>query len=97
MLEIKGLRKSFGELEVLKGIDICAERGEVVAIISPSGTGKSTLLKLIMRFYDPNQGSIRIHGRDLKKINASVEKTTLGDIAGLAELKDALEAAEKNK
>lgn len=60
MLEIKGLRKSFGELEVLKGIDICAERGEVVAIIGPSGTGKSTLLRCINLLEKPQQGIIRI-------------------------------------
>lgn len=60
MLEIKGLQKQFGDLKVLKGIDISAARGEVVAIIGPSGTGKSTLLRCINFLEKPEQGVIKI-------------------------------------
>lgn len=47
MVLADGVRKSFGENEVLRGVDLCVERGEVVCIIGPSGSGKSTLLRCI--------------------------------------------------
>ena len=60
MLEIKGLQKSFGNLKVLKGIDISAKKGEVIAVIGPSGTGKSTLLRCINLLERPECGTVRI-------------------------------------
>ena len=45
MLEVKGIRKSFGSLEVLKGVDLTVNRGDVIAIVGPSGSGKTTLLR----------------------------------------------------
>ena len=47
MIKIKGIKKSFGSLEVLKGIDLNIEKGEVVSIVGPSGAGKTTLLQII--------------------------------------------------
>lgn len=61
MIKIKGLKKSFGTLEVLKGIDLEVKQGEVVAIIGPSGTGKSTLLRCINYLETPNEGSISVN------------------------------------
>ncbi len=61
MLEIKGLHKTFGKLHVLKGINLHVKKGEVVAIIGPSGTGKSTLLRCINYLEKPNSGKIRIN------------------------------------
>lgn len=61
MIKIKGLKKSFGDLEVLKGIDLEVKQGEVVAIIGPSGTGKSTLLRCINYLEIPNEGSISVN------------------------------------
>lgn len=60
MLEIKGLKKNYGNLEVLKGIDLSVKEGEVVSIIGPSGTGKSTLLRCINYLEKPTEGSIAI-------------------------------------
>ena len=60
MISVKGLKKSFGDLEVLKGIDLEIEEGEVAAIIGPSGTGKSTLLRCLNFLEIPDQGVIRI-------------------------------------
>jgi len=63
IVEIRGLRKRFGENEVLKGIDLSVKRGEVIAIIGKSGSGKSTLLRCIQR-----PGDIR---RRLADVDAS--------------------------
>jgi putative amino-acid transport system ATP-binding protein len=60
MLEVKGLKKNYGSLKVLKGIDLKAERGEVISIIGPSGTGKSTLLRCINFLERASEGSIAI-------------------------------------
>lgn len=60
VLEVKGLKKSFGNQEILKGIDFSVNKGEVVCIIGPSGTGKSTLLRCINMLEKPNSGSISI-------------------------------------
>jgi polar amino acid transport system ATP-binding protein len=65
LLEIRGLRKSFGSLEVLKGIDLVVRRGELVFLIGPSGSGKSTLLRCCNRLEEPSAGSIRVEDIDL--------------------------------
>src|SRR5699024_5374876 len=57
-IEITGLRKSFGENEVLKGIDLSVHQGEVVCVIGPSGSGKSTLLRTVNRLEEPSGGSL---------------------------------------
>jgi polar amino acid transport system ATP-binding protein len=60
MIEIRGLHKSFGALEVLKGIDFNVEEGEVVCVIGPSGSGKSTLLRCINLLEEPTSGTVLI-------------------------------------
>ncbi len=65
LLEIRGLRKSFGSQEVLKGIDLVVRPGELVFVIGPSGSGKSTLLRCCNRLEEPSAGSIRIDDIDL--------------------------------
>ena len=60
MIEIKNLKKSFGELEVLKGIDLHIDEREVVVIIGPSGSGKSTLLRCINFLEEPTGGTITV-------------------------------------
>ena len=62
MIEIKNLQKSFGELEVLKGIDLNIDEREVVVIIGPSGSGKSTLLRCINFLEEPTGGTITVDG-----------------------------------
>ena len=57
MIEIRGVRKSFGPMEVLKGIDLDIGRGEVVSIIGPSGTGKSTFLRCLNYLEEPEAGT----------------------------------------
>jgi putative ABC transport system ATP-binding protein len=64
-VEITGLKKSFGSLDVLKGIDVTVNRGDVVCIIGPSGSGKSTLLHCLSGILAPDAGRITFDGRDL--------------------------------
>ncbi len=74
MVEVKGLHKSFGELEVLKDINLSVSEGEVVVIIGPSGSGKSTLLRCI-NFLEKNQsGEIYIDGRLIEHRDSHINK-----------------------
>ncbi len=66
MIRIEGLHKSFGPLEVLKGIDLHIRSGEVVVIIGPSGSGKSTLLRCINLLEDISSGTVIVDGLNLK-------------------------------
>ena len=65
MLDVAGLRKSFGSLEVLRGIDLTVRPQELVFVIGPSGSGKSTLLRCCNRLEEPDEGSIRVDGVEL--------------------------------
>ncbi len=69
MIEIKGIRKSFGSLEVLKGIDLTISKGEVVSIVGPSGAGKTTLLQIIGTLDKPDTGSVYIDGIDVTRLS----------------------------
>lgn len=60
MIRIEGLHKQFGNLEVLKGIDLTIEKGKVIVIIGPSGSGKTTLLRCMNALEVPNQGRVQI-------------------------------------
>jgi polar amino acid transport system ATP-binding protein len=62
ILRIKNLQKSFGSLEVLKGVDMDVQKGEVVVILGPSGSGKSTLLRCVNRLEEPTGGEIWFEG-----------------------------------
>ena len=62
MLEIKGLRKSYGELEVLKGVDLSVEKGDVIAVLGPSGSGKTTMLRCINFLEEADGGSMIFDG-----------------------------------
>ena len=62
MIEISNLKKSFGENEVLRGIDITIQDGETVAIIGESGCGKSVLLKHIIGLLHPDSGTVKVDG-----------------------------------
>ena len=73
-IEIKNLHKSFGDLEVLKGIDFRVDPGEVVCVIGPSGSGKSTLLRCINRLEESTSGQILIEGEDITDPDANVDK-----------------------
>lgn len=69
MIEIKNIKKSFGALEVLKGIDLSIQKGEVVSIVGPSGAGKTTLLQIIGTLDRPDSGSVCIDGIDITQLS----------------------------
>ena len=67
MLSLQGVHKRFGELEVLKGINLDVEKGDVVCILGPSGSGKSTLLRCVNLLEPPEAGEIFLEGQDICK------------------------------
>lgn len=64
IIEATGIHKSFGTLEVLKGVDFSAEKGEVVSIMGASGAGKTTLLQILGTLMTPDRGELRIDGKN---------------------------------
>lgn len=80
LIEVKGLCKSFGELEVLKNVDVTVHKGEKVAVIGPSGSGKSTFLRCLNCMEDPTGGAILFEGENLAdmKVNINVHREHMG-------------------
>lgn len=69
MIEVKNIWKTFGELEVLKGVNLKVEKGEIVAIIGKSGAGKTTLLQIIGTLDRPTSGQVLMEGEDVFALN----------------------------
>ena len=69
MIEVRNIRKSFGSLEVLKGIDLDIRKGEVVSIVGPSGAGKTTLLQIMGTLDKPDSGSVRLDGVAMESLS----------------------------
>lgn len=70
IIEAHDIHKSFGQLEVLKGIDFSADKAETVSIMGASGTGKSTLLQILGTLSTPDSGSLMIDGEDVLKLRS---------------------------
>ena len=68
MIELKGITKSFDTLCVLKGIDLCIDKGEVVSIVGPSGAGKTTLLQIMGSLDKPDSGTVVLDGVDINTL-----------------------------
>lgn len=71
MIHLHDIHKSFGALEVLKGIDLHIGREEVVSIVGPSGAGKTTLLQIMGTLYRPDRGTIEIAGTDVSRLSGN--------------------------
>lgn len=74
MIEVKNLKKNFGDLEVLKGISKTIEKGEVVVIIGPSGSGKSTFLRCLNRLEDITEGEVYLEGEQINSHKTDINK-----------------------
>lgn len=70
MIQLQGIKKSFGTLEVLKGIDLTIGRSEIVSIVGPSGAGKTTLLQIMGTLYRPDAGSVIINNTTVNELGA---------------------------
>lgn len=69
MIELKGIKKNYGKLEILKGIDLSVKKGELISIVGSSGAGKSTLLQIIGTLDSSNHGQLLIDNKDVNKLN----------------------------
>ncbi len=80
IIKVTGLKKSFGELDVLKGVDTEIKKGEVVVVIGPSGSGKSTFLRCLNRLEEPTGGIIEFDGVNItdKKVNINKHREKMG-------------------
>ncbi|WP_313639896.1 ATP-binding cassette domain-containing protein, partial [Paenibacillus sp.] len=80
MIAVKNLRKNYGKLEILKGIDLEIHKGEVVVVIGPSGSGKSTFLRCLNLLEQPTGGEITFEGESItsKKHDINVTREKMG-------------------
>ena len=70
MIAAENIRKSYGDLEVLKGVDLEVKDKEIISIVGPSGAGKTTLLQILGTLDKPDSGSVRYDGKDLSSLNS---------------------------
>lgn len=71
MIKATNIHKSFGDLEVLRGVDLSVSKGEIVSIVGPSGAGKTTLLQILGTLDKPNVGEIQVDGIDFSRLNSN--------------------------
>jgi ATP-binding cassette subfamily B protein len=77
-IRLEGVRFRYGDNEVLHGIDLVVPAGGCTALVGESGGGKSTIAKLVARFYDPSEGSVRVDGLDLREVDLHAYRRQLG-------------------
>ena len=77
MVDLKDIRKSFGDLEVVKGLDLEIGSGEFFSLLGPSGCGKTTLLRMIAGFETPNSGVVSIAGQEMTNFDANERPTNM--------------------
>lgn len=84
MINIENLHKSFDKNEVLKGIDLSVDAGEVVVVIGPSGSGKSTFLRCLNLLEQPTEGTLLFEGNDLLAKENDIDKLRTKNGDGLS-------------
>lgn len=96
ILELRGVQKSFGENKVLNGVDLSVHSGEAIAVIGPSGTGKSTILRLICGLIAPDAGELYINGNlvSTEEIQEDSHGVSIGMVFQNAALFDSLTVGE---
>ena len=97
MIELKGVYKRFGEQIILDGVDFTVQEGETVALLGPSGTGKSVLLKHIIGLIRPNRGTVMVDGKDvphLKRKELAALRMTIGYVFQNGALFDSMNVME---
>ncbi|RZK13761.1 MAG: ATP-binding cassette domain-containing protein, partial [Pedobacter sp.] len=72
MLKATGIRKSYGNLQILKGVNFEVQKGEIVSIIGPSGAGKSTLLHILGTLDKPDEGAVELKGTVISKLSGEL-------------------------
>ena len=77
-IEISGVHFRYGTREILHGVDLVIEPGEMIGLVGASGSGKTTLANLVCRFYDPSSGSISVDGIDLRRLSITDYRRNLG-------------------
>ena len=77
-IELRGVRFSYGTREVIRGVNLTIEPGEMIGIVGPSGAGKSTLVNLVCRFYDVSSGAILVDGNDVRSYPIQEYRANLG-------------------
>src|SRR5690348_2311742 len=87
-IEAHGLRKTFGKTRALDGLDLIADRGQVVAMLGPNGAGKTTFVRIMATLVTPDEGTLRVAGHDVRRDPAAVRRAI-----GLAGQFAAVEAA----
>ena len=79
MIRVENLHKSFGELEVLKGVDLQVSPGEIVSVIGPSGSGKSTMLRCLIHLEEVTRGTVEIEGEPIAQEQHNGQQQSIGD------------------
>ena len=82
MITLQGITKSFGSLQVLKGIDLTIDKGEMVSIVGPSGAGKTTLLQIVGTLDHPDAGSVCVEGIETEGMKAILQQYNIQSFQG---------------
>ncbi len=78
MIDVKGLRKSYDGVEVLKGVDLTIHKGDVVCLVGPSGCGKSTFLRCLNRLEEPDTGTVTLEGQEITDRDIDAMRARMG-------------------
>ena len=78
MIDVKGLKKEYNGLQVLKGVDLTINKGDVVCLVGPSGCGKSTFLRCLNRLEEPDGGTVTLDGKEITEKDIDAVRAKMG-------------------